>query len=112
MNTLFDLIKEHEPSKIALAEEGYRVYYGDLPGLVQSRVERVKQYRCVALAMNNEIEWVLWDLATLVANVTLVPLPPFFTKEQRDHVLKSSGCDGIITSDGLIPLPNLPVSLP
>lgn len=112
MSLLFSIIAQHAPNKVALMEEGYRVCYGDLPNLVQSRAERLKQYRCVALSMNNEIEWVLWDLAALTAGVTLVPLPPFFTKEQRNHAIVSSGCDAIITVDGLIPLPNLPVSLP
>ncbi|PZO88105.1 MAG: AMP-dependent synthetase [Micavibrio aeruginosavorus] len=112
MSLLFNIIMQHTPEKVALAEEGYSICYGDLPDLVRSRSERIKQYRCVALSMNNEIEWILWDLAALAANVTLVPLPPFFTREQRDHALKSSGCDAIITPDGLIPLPGLPVSLP
>lgn len=112
MSLLFSIISQHAPDKLSLMEDGYRIRYGDLPNLVQSRAERIRQYRCVALAMNNEIEWVLWDLAALAADVTLVPLPPFFTKDQRDHALRSSGCDAIITSDGLIPLPNLPVSLP
>lgn len=110
--SLFFEIMQNAPNKIALAEDGYSIRYVELPGLVQSRAERMKQYHCVALAMNNEIEWVLWDLAALTAGVTLVPLPPFFTKEQRNHAIVSSGCDAIITVDGLIPLPNLPVSLP
>ncbi len=112
MSLLFSIIMQHAPEKTALMEPGYRVSYGDLPGLVLSRAERIRQYRCVALAMNNQIEWMLWDLAALTANVTLVPLPPFFTREQRDHALRSSGCDAIITPEGLIPLPHLPVSLP
>lgn len=112
MSLLFNIINQHAPDKTALVEDGYRVCYGDLPNLIHNRAERIRQYRCVALAMNNEIEWIIWDLAALAANVTLVPLPPFFTKEQRDHALRSSGCDAIITPDGLIPLPNLPVSLP
>lgn len=111
MSLLFSIM-QHRPEKIALMEEGYRVSYGELLNLIQSRAEHVKQYHCVALAMNNSIEWVLWDLAALAANVTLVPIPHFFTKEQRDHALKTSGCDAIVTPDGLIPLPNLLVSLP
>ena len=103
---------KNQPEKTALMEDGYSVSYGNLPALINSRAERLKPYRCVALAMNNEIEWILWDLAALTANIALVPLPPFFTKEQRDHALKSSGCDAIVTADGLIPLPNLPVALP
>ena len=112
MSLLFNIIMQHDPDKTALAEDGYRVRYGDLPALIRGRAERIKQYRCVSLAMNNEIEWVLWDLAALAANVTLVPLPPFFTEEQRNHALKSSGCDAIVTPDGIIPLPHLSVPLP
>lgn len=111
MSLLFGIM-QHAPDKVALMEEGYHVTYGDLPNLIHIRAERLKQYRCVALAMNNEIEWILWDLAALAASITLVPLPPFFTKDQRDHAIKSSGCDAIITPDGLIPLPNFSVDLP
>ncbi len=111
MSILSSILEPHRPDKVALTEAGYKLDYGDLPNLIKSRAERLSRYHCVALSMNNDIEWVLWDLAGLAAKITLVPLPPFFTKEQRDHALKSSGCDAIVTPDGLIPLPYMPITL-
>ncbi len=109
--SLFSVISAHPPEKIALKEPQYQVTYGALPDAVALRVNKISDHRCIALAMNNNIEWVLWDLAAHFSGKTLVPLPPFFTKEQREHVLQSSGCDAIITPDGIIPLPYASVAL-
>jgi long-chain acyl-CoA synthetase len=112
MSVLLCKIHEQAPDEIALMQKDRCILYGDLPGLIQSFSERIKHYRCVALATDNQIEWILWDLAALKAGIALVPLPPFFTQEQKEHALKSSGCDAIITPDGIISLSNAPVSLP
>lgn len=112
MSSVLKAIKAHTPEKIALMEPQYQVTYGDLIKLVATHAERLKGFHCVALMMNNEIEWVLWDLAAMSSNVVLVPLPPFFTKEQRSHAMTSSGCDAIITPEGIIPLVNASVSVP
>jgi len=109
---LFSAIAAQPPEKIALKEDQYQITYGDLPGAISARAQKIGDYRCVALAMNNSIEWVLWDLAAMFAGVALVPLPPFFTQEQREHAMTSAGCDTIITSDGIIDLPFAPVTLP
>lgn len=112
MNMLLKAIAAQKADKIALIEPHYQVTYGDLPQLVSYRMDRIKDYRCLAIMMNNSIEWVLWDIVTLCAGVPLVPIPPFFTKEQRDHAMTSAGCDGVITTEGVIPLPHEVVKLP
>jgi long-subunit acyl-CoA synthetase (AMP-forming) len=50
----------------------------------------------VALALDNGIDWVLWDLAALHAGLVCVPLPSFFSAEQQRHVLDSAGIDCLI----------------
>lgn len=109
---LFTAIAGHPANKIALSEDQYLVTYGDLPAAISLRARQLGDYRCVALMMNNAIEWALWDLAALFSGIALIPIPPFFTKEQREHALQSSGCEAIITPEGLIPLPYRPVGLP
>lgn len=109
---LFSAIAAQPPEKIALKEDQYQITYGDLPDAISVRAGKIGDHRCVALAMNNSIEWVLWDLAAMFAGVTLVPLPPFFTQEQREHAMTSAGCGAIITPDGIISLPYSPVTLP
>lgn len=112
MSMLLKAIAAQNPEKVALMEAHYQVTYGDLQQLVSYRMERIKDYRCLAIMMNNTIEWAVWDLTALCAGITLVPIPPFFTKEQRDHAMKSAGCDGMITAEAIIPLSHDPVKLP
>ncbi len=109
---LFSAIAAQRPEKIALKEDLCQITYGDLSDAISARSKKIGDYRCVALAMNNSIEWVLWDLAAMFAGVALVPLPPFFTQEQREHAMTSAGCDAIITPDGVIALPYAPVAIP
>ena len=97
--------------KLHFKEPQYQMTYGELPDAIAMRASRFADYRRVALAMNNSIEWVLWDLAAMFSGIALIPIPPFFTKEQREHALRSSGCDAIVTPDGIIPLPYAPVKL-
>lgn len=50
----------------------------------------------VALALDNSVEWVAWDLALLFSGRVCVPVPGFFSEEQQRHVLASSGVDTFI----------------
>lgn len=52
--------------------------------------------RRVALALDNGIDWVLWDLALLLEARVCVPLPPFFSPAQVRHVLDSAGVDAVV----------------
>ncbi len=56
----------------------------------------------VALALDNGVEWVAWDLALLFSGRVCVPVPGFFSVEQQRHVLASSGVDTFI---GEVPPP-------
>lgn len=109
---IFSVISAQAPDKVALKEDQYQITYGNLAYAVSVRAKKISDYSCVALAMNNSIDWVLWDLAAIFAGVALVPLPPFFTEEQRNHALRAAGCDAIITPDGVISLPYARVPLP
>lgn len=97
---------------IALQDEGRAVSYEELPQEVARRAAQLKDIACAALAMDNGVDWVLWDLAALSAGTVLVPLPPFFTDGQREHALRSAGCRALITAQGLIPLSHAPAVLP
>lgn len=68
---------------------------------VEVRVERLRRFECerVALACDNSLKWVLWDLALLRAGCVCVPLPPFFSPAQLRHVLDTAGVDALISDD-------------
>ncbi|MBU0860150.1 MAG: AMP-binding protein, partial [Alphaproteobacteria bacterium] len=90
-----------DPEVIALRDKHRSVSFGDLSTEIATRAVRLQGLSCVALAMDNGVEWVLWDLAALQAGAVIVPLPPFFTQAQREHALRSAGCQALITAGGL-----------
>lgn len=112
MMDIFTAIRNQHSEKIALSDEVRTISYGDLSGLIDEKAQQLEKFSCIALAMDNSAEWILWDLAALKAGVVLVPIPPFFTKEQTDHALMSSGCNALITEQGILPLsyPHIPLS--
>lgn len=109
---LFSALLSHAPEKIALRDQIQSITYGELPAMIDERMLKLEGLSCVALAMDNSVEWVLWDLVAMKAGVILVPLPPFFTETQSQHALQSSGCTAIITTQGIARLPFAPVHLP
>ena len=112
MNLITSIITGNDPVRVALQDSLRTVAYGDLADEIALRAARLHGIACAALAMDNSVDWVLWDLAALSAGTALVPLPPFFTEAQRTHALRSAGCGALITADGLQILPYAHVALP
>ncbi len=85
----------------ALAEGSTRLSYAELLVEVERRSAFLRELgvRRLALALDNGIDWALWDLAALRADRVCVPLPGFFSAEQRQHVLDSAGIDTVVTGD-------------
>ncbi|TFH87073.1 long-chain fatty acid--CoA ligase [Billgrantia azerbaijanica] len=90
------------PERPALADGQRQVRYGDLPAELASRRRRLAQVgaRRVALALDNGIEWALWDLALLLEGRVRVPVPAFFTAAQRRHLVAQAGLDAWIGPGG------------
>lgn len=85
----------------ALAEGSTRLSYAELLAEVERRSAFLRELgvRRLALALDNGSDWALWDLAALRADLVCVPLPGFFSAEQRQHVLDSAGIDTVVTGD-------------
>ncbi len=83
---------------IALREGERQLSYAQLLSEVEQRSNQLLEHgaRRVALALDNGIDWVLWDLATLRAGLICVPVPGFFSSSQQLHVLDSAGLDCLI----------------
>ena len=73
---LFKQINKHDPARIALRDEKMIVRYGDLTGEIQKRIEKLEDVKVLGLALDNGVDWVLWDLAALKAGISCVTLPP------------------------------------
>lgn len=92
MNKILTAIESHalsHPKDIALQGDHHQLNYAELVDeinslatwLVENHIERA------GLWGDNSIEWIVADLAAWKANVTLVPLPRFFSPVQLEHVI-------------------------
>lgn len=84
--------------RTALVEDSHELTYDGLLAAVASRSRHLRELGAqrVALALDNGIDWVLWDLAALHAGLVCVPVPGFFSADQQRHVLDSAGIDCLI----------------
>lgn len=98
---LFESIKKHDPNRIALRDERRAISYGALLQEIQMRVEMLNGVSVLGIALDNGIDWVLWDLAALKAGIVCVPVPPFFTKQQVSHLLHSAGVSHLLSPEGM-----------
>jgi long-subunit acyl-CoA synthetase (AMP-forming) len=62
---------------------------------------RVENVKVVALALDNGVEAILWDLAALFEGLTCLTLPPFFSPAQRRHCLEQSQAERVIAEPEL-----------
>ncbi len=101
MSDLLETLNEHArrfPARPALIGGEEIISYGDMPEAIAEKADLLaeEKCRCVGLQMDNGPEWILWDLAAVKAGVASVPLPPFFTPAQVQHVVQSTGIDHMI----------------
>ncbi|MCB9989808.1 MAG: AMP-binding protein [Rhodospirillales bacterium] len=101
MSVILEAINRHDPDKIALVSASQSVTYGALAKAVEDMANGLSNVRVLGIALDNGTEWLLWDLAAVKAGITCVPLPPFFSTQQRDHIIQAAGVSHIITPGGL-----------
>lgn len=91
------------PGAVALADEDNVVLYGDLQGEIERRVVKLRHHNTatLALALPNSVDWVLWDLAARKAKIVCVPVPPFFSQSQVQHLLVDARVDTMALPAGL-----------
>lgn len=82
---------ERSPDAIALSDAGHQIRYGELPGRIERVAAQVLAH-CpgpapVVFTLENSAAWALLDLALLQLGRTAVPLPHFFSAQQRSHVV-------------------------
>ena len=53
----------------------------------------------LGLLAANSVAWAVVDIACLLGDICLVPIPTFFSPQQREHVLASCALDAIFTDD-------------
>jgi len=83
---------------IALSEGARQLSYAELRHEIAARASQLETLgvQRVALALDNGLDWALWDLALLRAGLVCIPLPGFFSPAQQAHVLQHAGIDCLI----------------
>jgi long-subunit acyl-CoA synthetase (AMP-forming) len=94
---------EETPHAIALWGDQSMLDYATLYAEVMARRQRLRDgnIKVVALALDNGVEAMLWDLAALFEGLTCLTLPPFFSAAQRSHCLEQSQAEVVIAGPEL-----------
>nr|WP_180206601.1 AMP-binding protein [Pseudomonas sp. SbOxS1]NYU06858.1 long-chain fatty acid--CoA ligase [Pseudomonas sp. SbOxS1] len=99
-------LREHAARKgngIALWGDQLKLDYTTLYAEVIDRQQRLRDehIKVLALALDNGVEAMLWDLAALFEGLTCVALPSFFSPAQRRHCLEQSQAERVIAEPQL-----------
>jgi len=99
--TLFDRIAgiaATDSSRIALYDAQHSLTYAELHSRVHNLAHRLSNENIsrLALQLDNGLEWALVDLACMLANIVIIPIPMFFSLQQQEWLLESSGADALI----------------
>ncbi len=86
------------PARTALCGDHGELSYAALMQQVERLAAALQEQGCrtAGLLADNGIDWVIADLAALQNGTTLVPLPPYFSESQLQHVIVSSQMDTVI----------------
>jgi len=84
---------------IALQEDGRSLTYGELGAALEAERRWLRESRGerFALLADNGVGWAVTDLALHLEGGLSVPLPSYFTLEQRLHALDDAGIDCLLT---------------
>jgi len=87
-----------DPSRIALSETEQNLTYAELHSQVNTLAQQLvnENITRLALLLDNGLAWALVDLACLLAHIVIVPIPTFFSAQQQEWLLESSGVDALI----------------
>ncbi|MBL8508192.1 AMP-binding protein [Chitinimonas sp. JJ19] len=118
MQLVLNALAQHarlQPDATALLTPAARISYAELEHRVSSLATHLQAEGIpgpVAWLADNDADWVVLDLALASAGVAGVPLPPFFSEAQRQHVLADSGAACLVTpAAGGMLLPGTGLSL-
>ncbi|MDF1588451.1 MAG: AMP-binding protein [Gammaproteobacteria bacterium] len=87
-----------KPNALALIGDHNSYSWAELYNSVIALSHQLHAYKdgVVALYADNSPAWVIIDLASRLADITLLPLPLFFSQQQLQHAIASAGTTAII----------------
>jgi len=89
---------ESHPNDIAIRDETQQYSWHKLASLIMRVRQELEPFRhqVIALYADNSPEWIVTDIACQLEEITLLPLPTFFTKQQCHHALLQAGVSAVI----------------
>lgn len=108
MSIIIDAVRQHaekQPTQVAIAFDDHVITYAELWIEVCLYHEIIKASHChtLAIALDNSKAWVLADLAAMMAGLTIIPIPSFFSQSQTEHILKTADVDLILQTTNVAP---------
>ncbi|EIK43704.1 putative long-chain-fatty-acid-CoA ligase [Cellvibrio sp. BR] len=94
------------PEKIALTGHNVQLTYAQLATQINQLADWLVAQNIgrAGLWGENSIEWIVADLAAWQANITLVPLPRFFSATQLQHVITDAQLSGLLVCGDITPV--------
>jgi len=56
-------------------------------------------FQCIALYMDNCIDWIIADLAAMKLGITVIPIPLFFSQGQVQHLIQDAGIEAVLCQE-------------
>ncbi|NOQ76640.1 MAG: AMP-binding protein [Methylococcaceae bacterium] len=94
-------LEKNNPDKTAIIGSTYQLSYRELKTAIGDTADMLIN-QCqgvIGLLMDNSPAWAVIDLACQASQTPLVPLPPFYTDEQIQHVIEDSGLQWVLTDN-------------
>lgn len=112
MNKILAAIHAHAmrtPKKIALSNNSNQISYAQLIAQINELATWLTDNNIgrAGLWGENSIEWIIADLAAWKANITLVPLPRFFSTTQLQHVITQAQLPCLLVCGDMEPVANV-----
>lgn len=95
-------LEKNNPDKTAIIGSTYQLSYRELKVAIGETADKlINQYPegSIGLLMDNCPAWAVIDLACQATQTPLVPLPPFYTDEQLQHLIVDAGMQWILTDN-------------
>jgi long-subunit acyl-CoA synthetase (AMP-forming)/pyrroloquinoline quinone (PQQ) biosynthesis protein C len=99
-------LRRHDPRRAALSDDRQSLTYGELATEVDRlahalapQLESLGADVPVAVDLDNCLAWVIVDLALIQLGRPSLPIPGFFTAEQRAHALRDAGAGALLAAD-------------
>ncbi len=91
----------NRPTAIAVSDGKQQLTFDELANRVNAFANWLaeQEISSIGFQLNNGIEWLVCDLASIQANLTIVPIPMFFSKTQISHVIRDANVDLFVQED-------------